>query len=406
MTWSHTRATAASHPRDLVINRNALARVPGTRATREPLELHRRLPGYEPTNLVECPSVATELGVGAVWVKDESSRLGLPAFKMLGASYGVYRAVVERLGHEPHWEHLDELRAAVAKLQPMTLAAATDGNHGRAVARMASYLGFGARIYVPEGTVTARIAAIESEGATVTVVPGDYDAAVRRSARDQSASCVVVSDTSWPGYDRIPGWVVQGYATIFAEVSDQLAGLGRAEPDVVVIPVGVGALAAATVNHYKSGYKSGGVESPPTIVGVEPAGADCVLQSVRASRLVTVPGPHTSIMAGLNCGTPSELAWPLVSRGLDLLVAIDDEPARQAMRALADVGIVAGETGAAGLAGVRSLALSQDASTLRQIAGLEADASVLLVCTEGATDPAAYETIVGRPATAVHDVAP
>jgi diaminopropionate ammonia-lyase len=396
MTWSPSRA-AAPRPRDVVINRNALARVPGASATRDPLEVHRRLPGYAPTKLVECPRLASESRVGTVWVKDESSRLGLPAFKMLGASYGVYRAVVERLGQEPHWDDLDELRVAVAKLLPMTLAAATDGNHGRAVARMARHLGFDARIYVPEGTVAARIAAIESEGATVTVVPGDYDDAVRRSALDESDSCIVVSDTSWPGYDRIPGWVVEGYSTIFAEVSDELVVLGRAEPDVVVVPVGVGALAAATVNH----YKGGGVESPPTIVGVEPAGADCVLRSVRASRLVTVPGPHTSIMAGLNCGTPSELAWPLVSRGLDVIVAIDDEPARDAMRALAEVGIVAGETGAAALAGLRSLVLAEDGDALRQVSGLEADASVLLICTEGATDPGAYEAIVGRPADAV-----
>jgi diaminopropionate ammonia-lyase len=383
-------------PSDLVINPNALSVAPGAVATRRPTEIHRRLPEYAPTPLIDCPSLAEELGLGSVLVKDESSRLGLPAFKMLGASYAVYRALIERLDAEPPWQDVDELRAALSSLQPRTLAAATDGNHGRAVARMARLLGFAARIYVPEGTVQARIEAIESEGATVSVVEGDYDAAVRRSAEDESDSCIVVSDTSWPGYQRIPGWVVDGYSTIFSEVADVLAETDRPDPDIIVIPVGVGALAAATINSYKSGNG----DDAPTIIGVEPSTANCVLQSLRAGRIVTVPGPHDSIMAGLNCGTPSQLVWPIVSRGLDAVVAVDDDLARQAMRKLASLGIVAGETGAAALAGLMAL-VPDDPNANRSLFGLDREASVLILCTEGATDATAYRDIIGRDASEV-----
>ena len=379
---------------EVFLNPNALGPVPSAAANTAAIDLHRKLPGYEPTPLVECPGVASELGLGSVWVKDESSRLGLPAFKMLGASYAVYRALVERLGEEPDWETIEELRAICAVLQPMTLAAATDGNHGRAVARMARLLGLGAKVYVPQGTVQARIEAIESEGATMEVVEGDYDAAVRRSAQDGSDRCIVVSDTSWPGYRTIPSWVIDGYSTIFFEVMEQF-GAQAPRPDVVVIPVGVGALAAATINH----FKNESAEPCPIIISVEPMSADCVLESLRAADLVAVPGPHESIMAGLNCGTPSPLAWPLVSRGIDVAVAIDDDWAREAMRALAKVGITAGETGAAALGGLMALLSGKNAAALRRSCGLDADDSVLVLSTEGATDPDAYRAIVGRAAT-------
>ena len=166
---------------------------------RDPQEFHRRLPGYEPTRLIEAPGLADSLGVGRVWVKDESSRLGLPAFKILGASWAVYRALEEHSGQGfAEWDDLEGLRERVEPLKPLTLAAATDGNHGRAVARMAGLLGFEARIFVPADMVPARIEAIESEGALVTVVDGGYDAAVARSAEEAGRRCLVISDTSWP----------------------------------------------------------------------------------------------------------------------------------------------------------------------------------------------------------------
>ncbi len=378
---------------EVLFNDTALAHVPGAVRTREPISVHRKLPGYRPTPLVRCDAIAHRLGVADVWVKDESWRLGLPAFKMLGASYAVYHALIERLGHDVAWNDIDELRAQLATLMPMALAAATDGNHGRAVARMAKLLGFPSSIYVPQGMVPARIEAIESEGATVTVVAGDYDAAVRRSAEDAGDYCLVISDTSWPGYVRTPTRVMRGYSTVFAEISDQLAAHGAPEPTMISVPVGVGAFAAAAVHNYKP---ENAVDATPFLLGVEPGSANCVMQSIRSGELVTVPGPHTSVMVGLNCGTPSEIAWPLVSRGLDAVVAIDDGWARQAMRELAAAGVVSGETGAASLAGLSAVCNGVDGGRLREQIGLGATSSVLVLSTEGATDPDAWAHVVGR----------
>jgi diaminopropionate ammonia-lyase len=262
---------------------------------------------------------------------------------------------------------------------------------------MAKLLGYGAAIYVPEGTTPARIEAIKSEGASVTVVPGDYDDAVRRSAQDESDRCLVVSDTSWPGYEQTPARVIEGYSTAFAEVSKQLADAGGREPTVVVIPIGVGALASATVNYYKP---ENGAGPTPTLIGVEPASANCVQASIRAGHLVTVPGPHTSIMVGLNCGTPSQVASPLVSRGIDAIVSIEDGWARRAMRELADAGVVAGETGAASLAGLTALVECDQPAQVGEALRLDGTARVLVLCTEGATDPQAWSHIVGRPVPA------
>jgi diaminopropionate ammonia-lyase len=344
----------------------------------EALALHRRLPGYAPTPVVAAPGLARELDLARLWVKVESSRLGLPAFKMLGASWATYRVLVDRLGHEPQWSGLDELRTALAPLGPLTLAAATDGNHGRAVARMAALLGYSARIFVPGGTAAARINAIASEGASVTVIDGTYDDAVEASASLAADDVLVISDTSWEGYTEVPRWVIDGYSTIFAEVDDQLGG---ATPDVVVVQMGVGALTAAVADRYSA---------TSSIVAVEPLLAACGLRSAEAGHPVAVPGPHDSIMAGLNCGNVSLVAWPTVAAGVDVFVAVDDAAAERAMRDLAAIDVVAGETGAAGLAGLRALAESPEHEL--DVHGR----SALIICTEGATDPAAYERIVGH----------
>ncbi len=363
--------------------------------TRDPLALHRKLTGYAPTPLRDAPTVADALGVGQVWVKDESSRLGLPAFKALGASWASYRALEEHRGAPiGEWSTVDELAGQVANLRPLTLAAATDGNHGRAVARMARLLGFDAHIFVPDDMVPARIAAIESEGATVTVVDGTYDDAVACSAREAGEDCLVISDTSWPGYERVPAWVIDGYSSITWEVDDELARLGRPQPDVVTVQIGVGAFASAVTRH----YRRPALEDRPHLVGVEPTRAACVLASMEAGEVVSIAGPHDSIMSGLNCGTPSLIAWPSVSQGIDVFVAVDDERARGAMRLLARAGIVSGEAGAAGLAGLLELAASPDTADVRELLGLGSSTNVLVISTEGATDPTAYRAIVGRSA--------
>jgi diaminopropionate ammonia-lyase len=345
----------------------------------EPRRFHRRLPGYVPTPLVDAAGVAGRVMARHVYVKDESNRLGLPAFKVLGASWATYRLLTRSLGREPAWRDVTELRAALAPLGPVTLVTATDGNHGRALARVARWFGCGARILVPAGTSAARIDAIASEGATVDVVDGSYDDAVSAAAALASDSTLVVSDTAWEGYTDVSQWVIDGYSTIFIECDEQLAG---AQPDVVVVQLGVGALAAAVVRHYAG---------RAAIVGVEPVSAACHLESARAGTPVTVPGPHSSIMVGMNCGNVSPVAWPAVSSGIDVFLAIDDAPAEAAMRELAEEGVVAGETGAAGVAALHALA----AKGVLDVRGT----SVLVLNTEGATDPASYARIVGRAAS-------
>lgn len=353
-----------------------------------PLDFHRRLPGYAPTPLREVPGVARSLGVKALLVKDESERLGLPAFKMLGASWASYRALCERLGHEPTWRTIDDLAATFALLRPLTLTAATDGNHGRAVARFARLLGLDAHILIPSGMAEARSNAIRSEGASVEIVDGTYDEAVRLASKANPTTHLVVSDTSWEGYERIPGWVIDGYDTIFLEIEEQLAAAGSSIPDVVVVPLGVGALGAAAATFAERTWSDG----RPRLLGVEPRTAACVLISVANGEITEVPGPHTSIMAGLNCGMPSRLAFPRVRRRFTAFVAIGDARAADAMVRLAREGVVAGETGAAALGGLQAALELDTGGSLH----LGKDATVLLLITEGATDPASFERIVGK----------
>lgn len=357
-------------------------------ATR-PRLFHASMPGYAPTALRPAPASARALGVAEVLVKDESARLGLPSFKVLGASWAVYRALLSRLGlSREQVPTLAALREVVAPLRPLSLAAATDGNHGRAVAHMAALLGLDAAIYVPANMVSARIEAIEGEGATVTVVQGGYDDAIARSAQDASDRCLVISDTSWEGYEEVPAWVIEGYTTVFEEIGEQLQG--RPAPEVVAVPIGVGALAAAVVRHY---WSAGPAGERPRLIGVEPTSAACVLESVAAGEIITLDHPQDSIMAGLNCATPSLIAWPTVSRGIDAYVAVPDARVPEAMRLLAADGIVAGETGAGGLAGMLALVQEAQLQDARQEMGLGAGSRVLLLCTEGATDPEAYERL-------------
>ena len=360
-------------------------------ALSQPLGFHKRLPGYEPTPLIDVPELAPMVGIGQLLIKDESRRLGLPAFKILGASWAVYRALETRLGRslEP-WQTIDELTEKLTSLRPFTLATATDGNHGRAIAHVAALFGFDARIYVPAGTASARIDGIASEGARVEVVDGTYEDAVARAAQDASTSCLVVSDTSWPGYEEIPRWVTEGYSTIMLEIDEQLAKRGETNPDLIAIQFGVGALAAAVVRH----YRRSDFEKPSKILSVEPLHAACALASMEAGEVVTVPGPHDSIMAGLNCGRPSIVAWPIASRGIDAFIAIPDDRAREAMRALARAGIVAGETGAAGLAGLFELLIGAENARYHKALGIDKNIRALIIVTEGATDPESYRRIV------------
>jgi diaminopropionate ammonia-lyase len=326
-----------------------------------PPRFHRALPGYAATDLVEAPELAEGWGVGSVRLKFEEERFGLPAFKFLGVSWAAQRL----LGEPPHDPGLE-------------LVAATDGNHGRAVARVARMAGLGATVLVPAGTARARIDAIAGEDATVEVIDGSYDDAVRRSAQMAGPRRLVLSDTSWPGYEEVPRWVIEGYATIFHEVDEQ----GGADADVAFVPIGVGALAAAAALHLAGRAR---------LVGVEPTHAACMLESARAGAITEVPGPHGSIMAGLNAGLPSMVAWPLVSGAFDLFCAVEDAVAVEGMRRLSQLGLAAGEC-SGGAVGAAGRVLGNPAA--REALDAGADTSVLVLLTEGVTDPEAYARLV------------
>jgi diaminopropionate ammonia-lyase len=354
------------------------------------LGLHRTLPDYRPTSLQPLPDTARRLGLREVWLKNEAGRLGLPAYKVLGAVWATWRVLERRLGLG-EWTSLDDLRMKLTGRPRFTLVTATDGNHGRGVARTARWLGCEAEVYVPAGTVASRIEAIRSEGARVIEIDGTYDAAVAAADGVRGEHVLQIQDHGFPGYEEIPQWVAEGYETIFVEADRQLAEAGVPAPDCVVVQIGVGTLASAVVRH----YRREGLNHRPVIIGVEPTGAACLLRSIAAGAPVMLEATaQSSIMAGLNCGTPSSAAWPDLRDGINAFVAVEDELARQAMRELAAAEIVAGESGAAGLAGLNHL-LNSHGETARQRLGLGPASRVLLFSTEGATDPVAYREIVG-----------
>ena len=324
---------------------------------------HRAMDGYAPSELRDSPELAAAMRVGRVLLKVETERFGLPAFKILGASWAAEQLLSGR------------------DLDGVTLVTATDGNHGRGVARVARMRGLAAHLLVPAGTAQARIEGIASEGANVEVIDGSYDEAVEQAAAMADDTHIVLSDTSWPGYEDVPRWVVEGYETIFRESDEQSGGI---VPDVALIPIGVGSLAVAAAAHWPG--------EVPRLVGLEPETAACGLESIRAGQPVTVPGPHESIMAGLNAGTLSDLAWPVLRDRFDAFCAIDDGWAEEGMRRLAAIGVEAGEV-SGGTVGA-ALAICQD-DAARDALAIDGDSTLWLLLTEGLTNPEAWRRIVG-----------
>jgi diaminopropionate ammonia-lyase len=346
--------------------------------------LHHALEGYAPTPLHRAPNLAAELGLGAVLLKDESSRFGLPAFKSLGAWWATAWAVADRLG-EPALATRPEALRDHTRGAPLTLVCATEGNHGRAVARAARWLGLEAWVVVPDATTPGRVRAIEDEGARVEHVDGDYDVAVRRAAGLADDRHLVIADTSWPGYEDVPRRVVEGYGTIFAELDAQLDGQ---TVDLVVVPIGVGSLAAAAARHFRAtpGER-------PRLVGLEPIAAACALASARAGHPVTVDGDLSSVMAGLNCPTPSMDAWPQLAAAFDAFCAVGDDHVLEGMRRLAAEGLDRGGC-AGGVVGGLTALLTDPAQ--REALALPEHATALLVLTEGVTDRDLFAAAVGR----------
>lgn len=319
--------------------------------------------------------------MGRILVKDESSRLGLPAFKILGASWAIFHVLCKRFALEPASASLEDISELCAG-EDVSLWAATDGNHGRAVARMAALIGARAIVYVPKAVSARSRAFIASEGAQVIQVDGDYDAAVRTalkaSENAESPNAFLVQDTAWEGYETIPMEIVIGYTTMFTEIDDQLRQAGHASPTIVVVPVGVGSLAHAAVLHYRSGR----IDPPPSILTVEPAAAACLLTSLKAGEPTTIVTGDT-IMPGLNCGTVSSLAWPDLIRGVDAAIAVSDQQADKAVHDLAALSISSGPCGAATIAALRSIIGSRDLEERRRMLRLSEEAVVVVISSEG-----------------------
>ena len=339
---------------------------------------HQSLTNYSYTPLIELPTVASELGVARVFLKDESARLNLAAFKVLGASWAVAQALTN--GAEP--TSLAQVAEAIVRNNPPTLVAATDGNHGRAVAHMARQLGLECSIVIPRGVSDQAIANVRNEGALVEVLDATYDEAVDRAKEitAQRNNGIHVQDMSWDGYVDIPQWIIDGYTTLCTEVDEQLREIDAYPADLVAVPVGVGSFLHSVVAHYRSRP-----DSTPSVLSVEPDVADCVLQSLTTGQLTSVDTGVT-IMAGMNCGTPSSDSWPYHQAGVDAAVSLTDEQTRDALKTLHALNVDAGPCGAATLAGVRT-ALS---TTERRAAlGINSESVIVLLSTEGrAANPA------------------
>jgi diaminopropionate ammonia-lyase len=355
-------------------------------------------PGYAPTPLVALPELASDAGIARLWYKDESGRFGLGSFKALGGAYAVLRQLQARVaaatGRTPTGA---ELAAGAHRdlVGAITVTCATDGNHGRSVAWGARTFGCACVIYIHATVSSGREQAIARFGAEVRRVAGTYDDAVRQAAADAARQgWIVVSDTSYPGYTEIPRDVMQGYTVMADEALSQLPPGGL--PSHVFVQAGVGGLAAAVCGHY---WETLGPRRPRFVV-VEPDRAACLFASARAGAPTAVSGELDTIMAGLACGEPSPVAWEILATGVDDFVTVTDEAAATCMRLLADGDppVVAGESAVAGLA---ALLAARAQPPLAAALGLDARSRVLLFGSEGATDPAVYESIVGRPATAV-----
>ena len=358
-------------------------------------------PGYAPTPLVALPQIAAAAGLGVVRLKDEAGRFGLGSFKALGGAYAVAEVVageLARRGVAPGATSAELMAGRWrAATETITVSCATDGNHGRAVAWGARRCHCRAVIFVHEGVSGARAEAIAAYGAEIRRVPGTYDDSVRVAATEAAAQgWFVVSDTSWEGYTEVPRAIMQGYRVMADEAVAQWGAAERdlaqgdgAPPTHVFIQGGVGGVAAAVSVQARTAWAP-----PPVLVVVEPDRAACLLASAELGERTSVPGDLDTLMAGLACGEPSLLAWQELDRGAAAFMAIPDNAAVATMRVLARAGVVAGESGVAGLAGCL-LAAGDPAA--RETLGLGKGSRVLAFSTEGATDPELYARLVGEP---------
>ena len=360
----------------------------------------RRWPGYAPTPLLNLPDTAMRGGVRRVFYKNEASRFELGSFKALGGAYAVARLLQYRLSQDLQ-RRVDARELMNGAYRDMSgdivVACASDGNHGRSVAAGAKLFGCGCSIFLHEGVSRGRERAIIDLGASVIRTAGNYDDSVRaaRKACEAHGWCLV-SDTADDPTERTPRLIMHGYATLVIETLVQLRALGEEFPTHVFLQGGVGGLAAAVIAYL---WETWGESQTPIFFIVEPRRAACLYQSAACGRPTPAQGDLQTLMAGLSCGEVSRVAWPILSHGAEFFLTVEDSAAVECMRLLyrgapGQASIVAGESGVAGLAGF--LAVVNDASDgARALLRLDSSSSVLLIGTEGATDPEIFRSLVG-----------
>ena len=364
---------------------------------------HRSFPQYAPTPLANLKCAAAQLGLGGLAVKDESYRFGLNAFKVLGGSYAIASEIARVLGRdisETDYAYLTSERLK-EEFGQATFFTATDGNHGRGVAWSARQLGQKAVVLMPKGTVKSRFDNIAKEEAKVSIEDANYDECVRRACAlaGETPHGVVVQDTAWPGYERIPASIMQGYGTMAGEAAEQLKETGFERPTHVFIQAGVGSLAGAIAGCYANLYG----EHCPKVIVMEADAADCHYQSALAAdgsmRFVT--GDLNTMMAGLACGEPNPISFDILRNHAICFISCPDWVSAEGMRALAhpqgsDPAVVSGESGAIGTGLIRAIMTDPAYAELKDALGLGKDSVVLLFSTEGDTDPENYRKIVDK----------
>lgn len=364
-------------------------------------EFHKSLPNYKPTPLVDLKNLAAHYGVKKVWLKDESKRFGLNAFKVLGGSYAIGKYLSQRLGKDINELPYNVLISDEVKKQlgDVTFVTATDGNHGRGVAWMANRLKQKSVVYMPKGSAQMRFDAIAREGADVTITDLNYDDAVRLANKGaEEYGWIMVQDTAWDGYEEIPLWIMQGYSTIINEVVEQLKECGNEKPTHVFLQAGVGSFAGAVQGYLAHLY---GDDRPITII-CEPHGANCIYKSMEANdgNPHNVGGDLTTIMAGLACGEPNTISWKILRDNADFSVSCDDQIAARGMRVLSsplgdDTRVISGESGAVGLGLFTILSeRKEEFAELMKELKIDENSKILCISTEGDTDVEGYRNVV------------
>ena len=371
---------------------------------------HASFSQYCPTPLIALHGLARKLGLKSVCVKDESKRFGLNAFKVLGGSYAVARCLAERLNQPVQGLTKSQLHntGASTAADKITFISTTDGNHGRGLAWTARELGYPCIIYMPKGSEPTRRDNILALGAQCTITDFNYDDTVRMSWNmAQENGYIMVQDTAWEGYEQIPAWIMQGYLTLAAEILEQMQ-TASIRPTHCFLQAGVGSFAAAVAAFLVAAMGS----DAPRIIIVEPHAANCFYQSALAGdgKARAVGGSLQTLMAGLACGEPSTLAWSILKDYTTAFMSCPDYMAANGMRMLAapiegDQPIVSGESGAAGAGALHWLMCHPAAADQREALGLSAEASVLLISTEGDTVPHIYRSIVWQGAHADEEYA-